>query len=59
MRVRVSEMGACVIMKPYATVGTKLTAGVFAANLGAKNLRVIYGWQTRETRRHCTEAWPS
>jgi len=52
-------MGTCVFMSPNATVGTKLTAGVFAANLGAKNLRVIYGWQTRETRRHCTEAWPS
>ena len=48
-------MGTCVIMSPNATVGTKLTAGVFAANLGAKNLRVIYGWQTRETGRHSTE----
>ena len=52
-------MGVFVFMSPYNTVGTKLTAGVFAANLGAKKLRVIYGWQMRETRRHSTETSPS
>ena len=42
-------------MSPYNTVGTKHTASLFAANLGAKKLRVIYGWQMRETRRHSAE----